>query len=182
MTPEEAWTWVVENDRLIWKIAGRFVQRHQELDLDDYHVEGQIAAFYAIQKYDPEKSSLGAFMWAVICFRLEDAHRRLSAGHGQRVKKVDHPDGWINYVNLTKDGELPESAEADPGLERVEDAVYADQLIKLAHDPDIRQLLRRRYLDGRTLNELGEEYDVTGARICQRVLDGVRQIQRRVAA
>lgn len=123
---------------------------------------GRLALCQAAQRYDPARAKFVTFAWLHIQHCLWEA-----------VRNAIHPLRTFATQTLPRDGRLPTCPYIDRGPERVD---LADLLSCLP--ARWRRVLEARYLESRTLAEIGEEIGVKAERvrqICEKALARIRE-------
>jgi DNA-directed RNA polymerase len=131
---EAAWTIVLENLGLVYKVVNRHARRDQ--DKKDLEQEGRIALFEAARRYDESKAAFSTFAYSYI--------------QGAVLN-------WYNRRSDSKDDQL--TAEAEENLldeheqDYVRDALKKQLLVKVRLLPDQeRAIILLRWLIPRTLS------------------------------
>lgn len=162
---------LAQNRVFVLFIAKRLKKRLPEyIEMDCLVAAGFVGLFKAWKKYDPKKGKFKAFASRRIYGEMIDWMRTESGkkgGKGYEKKK------WAVSLNLLYENleeEEPTTLQdilVVPQSENEVESLDEIRAMLVSLSPKEREMVKRKVLEGWTLDELGEPLGVTGSRVCQ---------------
>lgn len=161
------------NSQLLWVInlARRVGRQRNFTDIESLIAAANLALVRSVRSFDPDKGRLTTYVSRPVlweCYDVVNEQLGPSAGQIQRNPKLRPPMLW---------GDEPPVGELDPKSDPVLEAIKSERLERthkaLAGFPEKHaEVMRKRYLEEKTLKETGDELGISKER--------VRQIQANV--
>jgi RNA polymerase sigma factor (sigma-70 family) len=178
-------------DPMAWHEASKWFRGNASRgDVRDYHGAAVLGMWEAAQKFDPCKGyvfSTYAY-WYILKHLKLVAHHEASGGIYVPINQGNtgvsvRPFGQMVTGDGTApfEGTIPDRESPSQDVPPVADEVWA-AVDRIVADPRERLVLRRRFRDGRTLDQVGVELGVSKERVRQIETAALNQLRERDTA
>lgn len=156
--------------RYAYLLAWNFFRRYaRDMQIEDLIAETMYALTYASGRFKPEyRVPFGAYATMVIRHRLIGA---VSARRQHRNHFQGHPTGSKKLEQEPEDRTLPEVGAAMEARELCE-------LVRRMLPAEWYELLRLYHAEGRTLEDIGRDFGITGVRVGQIIVQAKERVRR----